>query len=165
LTRRLAIFKAEFPADFPSRKWHELIMEAMAISTLGEYGKAIELDTHSLEHAGTKEQRSISFLNLSEIYRHAKQFPDSLAAALKAYDLNPTHKGIVVNLAIALGGCGRLDDADTIRRILHQDYNPDDPKDLVALYETYSEEWRSLQLKLDSLRLMEEAAKAADRTC
>lgn len=165
LRRRFDVFKKEFPEDFPFRAWHELIMEAMVISTLGEYERAIELDKRSVECAGSPEQQSISHLNLSEIHRHAKQFPESLSAALRAYHLNPGHKGIVLNLAIALGACGRFEDADNIRRVLHQEFNPEDPKDLVGLYEKYSEEWRKLQIQLDSLREMTDASKAAGPTC
>jgi len=165
LRRRLEIFKTQFPADFPFRTWHVLIMEAMVISTLGEYAKAIELDQRSLDYAGSIEQKSISYLNISEISRHAHQFQESLITALKAYHLNPGHKGIVLNLAIALGACHRFEDADNIRRVLHQEYNPGDPKDLVGLYERYSEEWRKLQLRLDSLREMTEASKEAGSSC
>ena len=159
------MFKKEFPRDFPFRAWHELIMEAMVISTLGEYTKAIELDNRSLECAGSAEQKSISHLNLSEIHRHAKQFPESLSAALRAYHLNPSHKGIVLNLAIALGACGRFEDADNIRRVLYQEFDPGDPRDLVGLYEKYSEEWLKLQIRLDALREMADASSGAGPTC
>jgi hypothetical protein len=123
------------------------------------------LDRQSIQYAGSDEQRSVSYLNISEICRHAQQFQESLAAALNAYHLNPRHKGIALNLAIALGACGRLEDADNIRRVLCQEYNPDDPRDLIGLYERYSEEWRKLQLRLDALREMQEASKAAGPSC
>src|SRR5438874_904947 len=53
LRRRLAVFQAEFPTDYPFRGWHERIMKAMVISTLGEYEEAIELDRQSLDYAGS----------------------------------------------------------------------------------------------------------------
>lgn len=144
LRARLREFEEQFPADFPFRHWHIRIMQGMVASTLGDFDAAIKLDQESLLAAGSDEQRAISYLNLSEDYRYAGRYNESVDFGLEAYRLNPAHKGLVCNLALALAKAGRRDDAKNILSVFLKDYSVDDPRDLFAAYVRYSEEMQEL---------------------
>jgi tetratricopeptide (TPR) repeat protein len=142
MLERLEEFKEVFPAGFPDRQWHILIMEGLVAGALGQFDKGIEVDLKSLRHANSPEQQSISYLNVSEKYRYSGRPEESLDAAVKAYRLNPRHKGLVCNLVLALEAAGRRDEAKHLLAVIQSGKH--DPADLFAAYAKHSDEMKQL---------------------
>lgn len=144
LKSRLREFEQALPADFPNREWHILIMGGIVASTLGEVDEAIVIDTRSLEHAGTTEQRAISHSNLSEDLRYIGRYQEALDNAMSAYNLNPRHKGYVWNVAASLAKLGRVREAKSIISVFIKSQNESDPTDLFSALTKHDAEMQEL---------------------
>ena len=138
------IFESRLPLDFPERRWHVLIMGGMVASTKGDYQAATELDTLSMQFAGSDEQRAISLLNLSEDHRYAGRYSESLRNAKEAYALCPNHIGIAANLAISHAKTGNRETAQQIIRLFIASMDESDPNDMFAALATYDDEVQDL---------------------
>ena len=144
LLNALHEFEEHFPSDFPDRKWHVCIMQGMVASTLGRLETAAELDQASLEYAVTDEQRSISYLNLSEDFNHLRRFDAFLEAATRAYSLNPSHEGLICNLGLALAKTGQAKRAKSIIKLLIDRHHDEDMTSLFGAYTKYHDDMQEL---------------------
>lgn len=116
-------------------EWHVPIMLGMGHGALGNFPEAIRLVQSSLDAAGiSAQQTAISYNNLSDHYRRSGQIDDAVRAGQQAFDLWPTHGGIVCNFAMALARSGKIETAAQIVDELVQNVDPSNRRSVIAAH-------------------------------
>ena len=107
--------------NHPNPAWARPNQRALALSAMGDVGRAIETEALALRYADTPRRLEISLDNLADRCVRAGRYDEAVGYFLQAVEVAPTSVPVLLTGAQALYLAGHVEDADAVfASMLHE---------------------------------------------